>query len=227
MVGNLKHRVAGPLCIYAVTAIWCWLIPSRLAIDDVESVINVFPTKALALATAALAIAHWAFALRGRMVVSVAGLWAVATTWMVTTFLVYRWQAPFVDSVARAVHTVTLTGAACALCVLGSLIVRRRLAIDANWFARGPLVLGIAGLAFSYAALALRSAGVLKQPAGLSAMADVIAGLTVDLWINSAILVLAAVVHVASSRLRSPPGSEQMPRGVCSSPTVGEDHSAW
>ncbi len=86
-------------------------------------------------------------------------------------------------------------------------LLRRRLAVDANWFARAPVVLGIAGLAFNYAALALRSAGVLEQPSGLSATADVIAGLTVELWINSAILVLGAVIHVASSQFRSQPSA--------------------
>ena len=74
---NMEDRMAVPLCIYAVTVIWCWLMPSRVSIDTVESVINIFPTKALALATAALAIVHAALALRGRLVMSVAGLWAV------------------------------------------------------------------------------------------------------------------------------------------------------
>jgi hypothetical protein len=174
-----------------------------MSIDTVESVINVLPTKALALATAALAIVHAAFALRGRLVLSVAALWALATAWMVTMFLAYRWLTPFTHSAVSFVHVLTVSGAAFALCILAWHLVRRRLAIDANWFARAPVVLGIAGLAFSYAARALRSAGLLEQPSGLSAMADVIAGLTVDLWINSAILVLGAAVHVASARLRS------------------------
>jgi hypothetical protein len=112
--------------------------PSRLASDDAGSVLNIYPTRALALATAALAIVHGAFALRGRVVMVVAGLWA-------------------------------------------------------------------AGLAFTYAALAVRSAGVLGQPSGLSATAGGTAGLTVNLWINSAMLVLGAMIRVASSRLRSPP----------------------
>jgi hypothetical protein len=196
MFGNMKDRVAVPLCIYAVTAVWCSLTPSRLVIDDVESVINIFPTKALALATVALAIVHWAFALRGRVVVGVAGLWAAATTWMVTMFLVYRWLTPFTDSVVRLVYIVTVAGAACALCILAwHLVRRRRLAVDAHWIARGLVVLGIAGLAFNYAALALRAAGVLEQPSGLSESAGVIAGLTVDLWTNSAILLLGSVIH--------------------------------
>jgi hypothetical protein len=200
MLHNPENRVALPLCIYALTAIWCWLVPSRVSIDTVESVINVFPAKALALATAALAIVHAALALRGRLVTSVAGLWALATTWMVTMFLAYRWLTPFTHSAVSLVHVLTVAGAAFALCILGWHLVRRRLAIDANWFARAPVVLGIAGLAFNYAALALRSAGVLEPPSGLSAMTDVIARLTVDLWIISAILVLGAVVHVVSSR---------------------------
>jgi len=203
MLSNRKNRAALPLCIYSVTAIWCLLTPPRLAIDEVESVLNIFPARALALATAALAIAHAAFALRGRLVLSVAGLWALATTWMVTMFIAYRWQTPSTHAVVSFVHVLTAVGAACMLCILGWHLVRRRLAVHANWLARTPVVLGIAGLAFSYAALALRSAGVLEQPSGLSAMADVAAGLTVDLWINSAILVLGAVVHLASSRLRS------------------------
>jgi hypothetical protein len=87
---NIENRVAVPLCIYGITAIWCLLTPSQLAIDEVESVLNIFPTKALALATAALAVVHAAFALRGRLVLSVAGLWALATTWMVTMVLAYH-----------------------------------------------------------------------------------------------------------------------------------------
>jgi hypothetical protein len=178
-----------------------------VSIDTVESVLNVFPTKALALATAALAVVHAALALRGRLVMSVASLWALATTWMVTMFLAYRWLTSFTHSAVNFVHVLTVAGAASALCILGWHLVGRRLAIEANWFARAPVVLGVAGLAFSYAALALRSAGVLEQPSGLSATADAIAGLTVDLWINSAILGLGAVIHVASSRLRSQPSA--------------------
>jgi hypothetical protein len=205
----MEYRLAVPLGIYAVTAIWCWLTPSRLVIDDVESVIKVFPSKALALASVALALVHWAFALRGRVVVGVAGLWAVATTWMVMMFLLYRWLTPFTDSVVRLVYMITVAGAACALCVLAWHLVRRRrrLAVDAHWIARSLVVLGVAGLAFNYAALALRAAGVLEQPSGLSETAGVISGLTVDLWINSAILVLGAVSHLAWSRLRSQPSA--------------------
>ena len=200
-MGNMENRVVLALCIYAVTAIWCWLTPSRLVIDEVESVLNIFPTNALALATVSLAIVHWAFALRGRVVVVVAGLWALATTWMVTMFLAYRWVTPFTDSVVRVVHILTVAGAACGLCVLGWHLVRRRLALDANWIARGLVVLGIAGLAFNYTALALREAGVVEEPSGLSELAGVIADLTVDLWIDSAVLVLGTVTHLASSRL--------------------------
>jgi hypothetical protein len=197
----MDNRVALPLWIYAVTAIWCWLIPSRLMIDEVDSVLNLFPTKALALATAALAIVHWAFVLRGRLVLGLAGLWALATTWMVTMFFAYRWLTPFTDSVLRLVHTLTVAGAACALCVVGWLLVRRRLAGDVHWSARSLVVLGMVGLAFNYAALALRAAGVLEQTSGVSETAGLIAGLTVDLWINSGILAVGASIHLASSRL--------------------------
>jgi len=202
MSPNTENRVALPLCIYVLTAIWCWLMPSLVSIDAVESVLNVFPTKALALATAALGVVHAVFALCGRLVLRVAGLRALAATWMATMFLAYRWLTPFTQSVVGFVGVLTVAGAASALCVLGSHLVRRLLAVDANWFARAAVVLGIAGLAFTYAALALRSAGVLEQPSGLSAMAGVTAVLTMDLWINSAILVLGAVIHVASRRLR-------------------------
>jgi hypothetical protein len=147
MFRNTENRVGLPLCIYAATAIWCWLMPSRLSIDAVESVLNVFPTKALALATAALAIVHAAFALHGRLVLSVAGLWALATTWMVAMFLAYRRLTPLTHSAVSFVHGLTGAGAACALFVLGWHLVRRRLAVDANWFARTPVVLGVAGLA--------------------------------------------------------------------------------
>jgi hypothetical protein len=79
---------------------------------------NIFPTKALALATVALAIVHWAFVLRGRVVVGVAGLWAVATTWMVTMFIVSHWLTAFIEAVVRLVHILTVAGAACGLCIL-------------------------------------------------------------------------------------------------------------
>jgi hypothetical protein len=204
---NIENRVAVPLCIYGITAIWCLLTPSQLAIDEVESVLNIFPTKALALATAALAVVHAAFALRGRLVLSVAGLWALATTWMVTMVLAYHWLTSSTHAVIGFVHVLTVAGAACALSVLGWHLVRRSLAVDVNWFARAPVLLGIAGLAFTYATLALRAAGVLEEPSGLSATADVSAGLTVDLWINSAILVLGAAIHVVSSRLLSQPSA--------------------
>jgi hypothetical protein len=174
-------------------------------IDDVDFALNIFPTKALALATVALAVVHWAFALRGRLVVSVASLWAVATTWMVTMFIFSHWLRVLAESVVRLVHILTMAAVACGLCILAWHLVRRRLAVDANWIARGLVVLGLAGLAFNYATVALRAAGVLEQPVGLSQLAGVIAGLTVDLWINSSILLLGAVSHLAWSRLRSQP----------------------
>jgi hypothetical protein len=205
MLGTMEKRVSVPLCVYVVTAIWCWLTPSRLMIDDVDFALNIFPTKALALATVALAVVHWAFALRGRLVVSVASLWAVATTWMVTMFIFSHWLRVLAESVVRLVHILTMAAVACGLCILAWHLVRRRLAVDANWIARGLVVLGLAGLAFNYATVALRAAGVLEQPVGLSQLAGVIAGLTVDLWINSSILLLGAVSHLAWSRLRSQP----------------------
>ncbi len=207
MLGTMDNRVAVPLCIYAVTAIWCWLTPSRLMIDGVEFALNIFPTKALALATVALAIVHWAFALRGRVVVSVASLWAVATTWMVTMFIFSHWLTVLAESVVRLVHILTMAAVACGLCILAWHLVRRRLAVDANWIARGLVVLGLAGLAFNYATVALRAAGVLEQPMGLSQLAGVIAGLTMDFWINSSILLLGTVSHLAWSRLRSQPSA--------------------
>src|SRR5262245_45768799 len=112
MLRNTENRVVVPLCIYGLTAIWCLAIPARLAVDNVESVLNIFPTKALALATAALAFVHAAFALRGRLVLSVAGLWALATTWMVTMFLAYRWLTPLTESVARIGYIGTMAAAA-------------------------------------------------------------------------------------------------------------------
>lgn len=202
MSGNLDNRVAVPLCIYAVTAIWCWLTPSRVMIDDGEFALNIFPTDALALATAALAMVHWALALRGRVVVRVAALWAVATTWMVTTFVIPR-GATVLTQTVKLVYIVTMAGAACALGVLAWHLLRRRGAVDSHWIARGLAALGVAGLAFDYAALALRAAGALERPSGLSALAGLIAGLTVDLWINSAILFLGAASHLAWCRLRS------------------------
>jgi hypothetical protein len=208
MLGNMENRVAVPLCIYVGTAIWCWLTPSSLMIDEREFVQNIFPTKALALATAALAIVHWAFALRGRIVLGVAGLWAVATAWMVTMFIVFEWLTALTESVTRFVYILTVGGAAGGLCILGwHLVRRRRLAGDVHWIARGLVVLGVAGLAINYVTLALRAAGVLEEPSGLSGTADMIAGLTLGLWINSAIMLLGAASHVARSRFRSQPSA--------------------
>jgi hypothetical protein len=121
---------------------------------------------------------------------------------MATNYLAYHWLASIAGSLVRLVSILTMAGAASALCVLVWNLVRGRLAVDANWVARGVVVLGIAGLAFNYGAMALQAAGVVKQPSDLSEMADAIAGLTLDLWIDSAIVVLGAVIHVASSRLR-------------------------
>jgi hypothetical protein len=201
----MASRVALPLGIYGVTAILCWLTPSRLMVDDETSVINIFPTKALGLATVALAIVHWALALRGRLVVGVAGFWAVATTWMTTMFAVSHLLPPFTWLAIRLVHILTAGGTACALSVLAWQLVRRRLAPRVHLIPRGFVVLGVAALAFNYAVLALREVGVLAAPVGLEQMAGVVAGLTVDLWINSAILFLGAVSHAVSSRLRSQP----------------------
>jgi hypothetical protein len=118
-------------------------------------------------------------------------------------FIVSHWLTVFTQSVVRLVHILTVAGAACGLCILAwHLVRRRRLAVGASWIARGLVVLGLAGLAFNYATLALKTAGVLEQPAGLTQLAGVIAELTVDLWINSAILVLGAASHVAWSRFR-------------------------
>lgn len=199
----MANGVVLPLCIYGVTAVWCWLTPSRLMVDDRNFVLNIFPTKALALATVALAIVHWTFALRGRVVMGVAGIWAVATTWMITTFVMYHLLAPFTWSAIRLVQILTAGGTACALSVLAWQLVRRRLAARAHLIARGFVVVGVAGLAFNYGVLALRQANVLAAPVGIEQTAGQIAELTVDLWINSLILLLGAVSHAVSSRLRS------------------------
>ena len=177
MLGNMANGVAVPLCIYGVTAIWCWLTPSRLMVDGETFVINIFPTKALALASVALAIVHWALALRGRLVVYVASFWAVATTWIVTMFAVSHLLTPFTWLAIRLVQILTAGGTACALSVLAWQLVRRRLAPRAHLIPRGVVVLGVAALAFNYAVLALRAAGVLTAPMGIEQTAGVVADL--------------------------------------------------
>lgn len=94
---------------------------------------------------------------------SVASLWAVATTWMVTMFIFSHWLTVLTESVVKLVYILTVGGAACALCVLAWHLVRRNES-DAHWIARGLVALGVAGLAFNYAALALRAAGVWSRP---------------------------------------------------------------
>jgi hypothetical protein len=65
--------------------------------------------------------------------------------------------------------------------VLAWQLVRRRLAADTHVITRAVVVLGLAGLAFSCAVLALRQAGVLAATVGLEQRAGVIADLSVNL----------------------------------------------
>lgn len=152
-----------PLCIYGVMAMLCWLSPSRLMVDEETFVINVFPTKAFALARVALAIVHWALAISGRVVVGVAGSWAVAMTSLIMTIVVEYLAAAstlqtaptrsgiMLVQVLRPVQILTVGGTACALSVLAWQLVRRRLSVGAHVMARGFVVLGLAGLVFSCA----------------------------------------------------------------------------
>jgi hypothetical protein len=66
--------------------------------------------------------------------------------------------------------------------------------------ARGSVALGILMLAYNYAALVLRQAGVLRSPMGFEQMAELTAALTVDLWISSVFLVVGAASHAVFSR---------------------------
>jgi hypothetical protein len=177
------------------------------------------PDQAFALASVALAIVHWALALSGRVVVGVAGSWAVAMTSLIMTIGVEYLAAAstlqtaptrsgiMLVQILRPVQILTVGGTACALSVLAWQLVRRRLSVGAHVMARGFVVLGLAGLVFSCAVLALRQAGVLAAPVGLEQTAGVIAELTVDLWISSAVLLLGAVSHAVSSRFRDQPSA--------------------
>jgi hypothetical protein len=202
-MGSMANRAAVPLCIYGVTAIWCWLTPYKFALDGETFVINAFPTGALAVASVALAIVHRALALRGQTVVAVAGAWAVTTMSMIVAVAVSHLLPPSMASAFTILLALTMAGTACALAVLAWQLARRRLAADAHVIVRGLVVLGVAGLAYNFGEMTLRQAGVLAATKGLEQMAAVTAGLTVDVGLNSAVVLLGAVSHGVLSGFRS------------------------
>ena len=135
------------LVIYTLTALCCWLTPSRFSVGEERAVINIYPTQAFALAAGALAVMHAALRLHGRLVVAVAACWAVATTMTVTSFAILRGVAPSTWSKVEVAQAVTLAFSACALSVLAWQIVRRRLAPGAHLTTRGLAGLGLVLLA--------------------------------------------------------------------------------
>jgi hypothetical protein len=93
------------------------------------------------------------------------------------------------------VQRLTVLAAACALSVLAWQLVRRRVGTTAHWIARGLVVLGVGTLAFNYAAMVLRAAGVLTPATDVEQMADITAELTLDLWFSGVVIVVGAVSH--------------------------------
>ena len=193
--------------MYALTALWCWLTPSRIAGDGemFDFVINAYPTEALALASGALALVHAALWLHGRLVVVVAACWAVATVTMVTSFALLPRVAPSMFMTLQIAQAVVLSVSACALLLLAWQLARRRFAPRAHLVTRALTTLGVVLLALCYGGLALQGLGVVAQAVGLEQLADATARLTVDLWIDSAVLVLAAVSHGVFSLARPQP----------------------
>lgn len=195
------------LLMYALTVLWCWLTPSRIAGDGemFDFVINPYPTGALALASGALALVHAALWLHGRLVEVVAACWAVATVTMVTSFALLPRVAPSRFLTLQGVQAVVVLVSACALLLLAWQLARRRFAPRAHLVTRALAALGVVLLALCYGGLALQGLGVIAQGEGLHQLARATAGLTVDLWIASAVLVLAVVSHGVFSLARPQP----------------------
>ena len=200
LMANMTNTVAAPFAIYAATAVCCWLTPSRLATGDRSFVINIFPTQAFALASCMLALVHGALWLRGRMVLAAAVLWALATISTVAMFAVSVVVTPTTWSAFMFAQAIVVAVSACALFALAWQVVRRR-GTASHPIARAVVSLGLVLLALASAALGLRGIGVLSSPEGLEQMAEVMAGLTVDLRIGSAVLALGAASHVVLARI--------------------------
>jgi hypothetical protein len=140
--GNINTGVPVPLCIYCATASLCWFTPSSLAAGDNTFIVNATPTNALALVAVALAVAHAALRLQGRLVVVVAGLWASATIWIATAFAVAVYEPKRSTwAVVTLLGTLSVGSSACALVVLAWQIARRRLATGAQFISRSAVVL--------------------------------------------------------------------------------------
>jgi hypothetical protein len=195
------------LLMYALTALWCWLTPSRIAGDGemFDFVINPYPIGALALASGALALLHAGLWLHGRLVVVVAACWAVATVTMVTSFALLPRVAPSMFLTLQVAEAVVVAAAACALLLLAWQLARHRCAPRAHVVTRALTTLGVVLLALCYGGLALQGLGVITQPAGLDQLADAMAGLTVNLSVGSAVLGLATISHGVFSLGRPQP----------------------
>jgi hypothetical protein len=166
-------------------------------------IVNATPTNALALVAVALAVAHAALRLQGRLVVVVAGLWASATIWIATAFAVAVYEPkPSTWAVVTLLGTLSVGSSACALVVLAWQIARRRLAADAQFISRSAVVLGVMMLGISYAVRTPRGAGPFGPPISLEKLAAATAEFTVSLWIISAVLLFGAVSRIPLSRLK-------------------------
>jgi hypothetical protein len=113
----------------------------------------------------------------------------------VTSFAILLRVAASTWSRVEVGQAIALELSACALLVLAWQIARRRLAPGAHLVTRGVAGLGLVLLALCYGGLALRLLGALAPPVGLEEMAGLAAALTADLWIDSAVVILAAVSH--------------------------------
>jgi hypothetical protein len=200
MIANITNTAAGPFAVYAVTAVCCWLMPARLATGENSFVINIFPTQAFALASCAIAFAHGALALRGRMVLAAATSWALATISTVTMFVVLLVVPPSAWSAFRFAQALIVALGACALGALAWQVARRRVTTS-HAAVRAIVALGLVLLALCYAALALRGLGVLSPPEGFEQMAELSARLTIDLRIGGAVVAVGAAGHVVLSRV--------------------------
>jgi hypothetical protein len=210
----MANRAALPLCVYGMAALVCGFTPWRLALEDGSFAVNTIPAGAFALATVALTLVHWVFTLQGRLAKAIACFWAVATTALATCFLIAPPRSvPAVWEAIRWLLTLALAGAAASLAAAIWQVARRRLALDAHLIPRALVILGMAGLVFIDARFVLQGLGsLLAAPlvpvvTGIDELAAEYDALQLALWIDSAVLLLSAVLHLARFR----PGSQRRP----------------
>lgn len=199
MTAHTINRLARPMSIYAVTAACCWLTRSRLTDEDGTVIVNIFATRAFALASAALAVVHLALSFRGRIAFPVAAIWALATISTVTMFAPLSLVAWPTWSTFELAQAGLVAAAACALCALAWEVALRPLP-DNHPIARAFVALGLVLLGICYGTLALRVGGVLRRPEAFAQLSEVSADLTVSLRIASAVLLLGAAVQTVLPR---------------------------